>query len=53
MISVQLHLDALQERIDTVTLLIDETHPQSKLGDPIPIALISREARGLAAIPFS
>ena len=50
MISVQLHLDALQERIDTVTRLLDETHPQSTSHIQIPVAPISREARGLAVV---
>lgn len=50
MISVQLHLDALQERIDTVTRLIDETHPLATPLNPIPVAPISREARGLAVV---
>jgi hypothetical protein len=48
MISVQLHLNALDDRIDTVTRLLDATHPSpsgSARSSPI-----SREARGLAIV---
>lgn len=50
MISVQLHIDALEERIETALRLIDETHPVGSPGGPIPPAPISREARGLAVV---
>jgi hypothetical protein len=44
MISVQLHLDALDERIDAAQRLIDETHGAAKG------TAISREARGLSIV---
>lgn len=49
MISVSLHVNALQERIDTVMRIIDETHPSSGL-QPAHVGPISREARGLAVV---
>lgn len=45
MITVQLHLDALSERVDVANRLIDETHPVGGATGPI-----SREARGLAVV---
>lgn len=45
MISVQLHLDDLQDRIDVADRLIDETHPGGGGSGPI-----SREARGLVIV---
>lgn len=45
MISVQIHLDALQERIETIERILDETHPGGGASAPI-----SREARGLAIV---
>lgn len=45
MITVQLHSDALSERIDVANRLIDETHPVGGATGPI-----SREARGLAVV---
>lgn len=50
MISIQIHLDALRERIDTVTRLLDETHPRAVAGSPARVGPISREARGLAVV---
>lgn len=45
MISVQIHLDDLQERIETIERILNETHPAS--GVPSPI---SREVRGLSVV---
>jgi len=47
MISLNLHARALQERIDTVKRIVDETHKTSATGAPGPI---SREARGIAIV---
>src|SRR3954452_2802266 len=48
MISVQLHRDALNERIDGIVRFIDATHP-SNGGGSSPAA-VSREARGLSIV---
>lgn len=45
MISVTPHRQALQQRIDVVVSLIDETHPSLPA-----VGMISREARGLAIV---
>jgi len=50
MISVQVHETALQERIDSVIRLIDETHPAPRPAQPSLPGPISREARGLAIV---
>jgi hypothetical protein len=50
MINVQLHVNDLNERLDSAVRIIDETHPRVQPNSLLAIGPISREARGLTVV---
>lgn len=50
MINIQLHINDLNERLDSAVRIIDETHPRPNASAPLSVGPISREARGLTIV---